>query len=390
MTFTNSIISSLQSSETLAIKAKILELKAAGKEVVDLCSGEPDFDTPEHIKEAAIKALKEGKTRYVAVPGIPELRERLAIKFQEENKIVASADSVIISNGGKQAIHEFLEVVLESGDEVLIPSPYWVSYPAQVLLAGGKPVVVKTTTENSYKMTVAELRAAISEKTKVLILNSPSNPTGAAYSAEDFRALGTVLKDYPNILVMSDEVYEKITYQGFKFISFAAACPELADRTVTVNAFSKTYAMTGWRVGYATGPLEIIKAMSKFQGQTTSNINTPAQYAALSALNGSQDFIPKMNQTFWNRLQKAISLIENIPGLSVVSVPEGAFYLFVRIDPSFKRASTEFCDDILERAGVALIPGAAFGDDAAFRMSISVRDEEIEKGLAKIADLRAL
>ncbi len=389
MKFTNNLINSQKPSATLAIKAKTLELKAKGLDIIDFSTGEPDFDTPDFIKDAAKLALDQGHTKYTAVPGIPSLRKRLAEKFSTENKIKADAESVIVTNGGKQAIHNFLEVVLEPGDEVIIPAPYWVSYPAEVALAGGVPVICTSNPANNYKLTPAELESYITPKTKVLILNSPSNPTGAGYTSEDFQGLAEVLKKH-EIIVMSDEVYEKITYQDFKFVSFSEAVPELADRTVTINAFSKAYSMTGWRVGYATGPQQIISAMSKFQSQTTSNVCSFAQHAALAALNGPQDFIPKMNQVFWNRLQSAVKVIEETPGLSLAGIPEGAFYLFIRIDQFFNKSatiknSTDFCNFLLESALVSAVPGIEFGDDGAFRISIAVSDQELASGMDRIS-----
>ncbi len=389
MKLINNLIKSQKPSATLAIKAKTLELKAKGLDIIDFSTGEPDFDTPDFIKDAAKLALDQGHTKYTAVPGIPALRKRLAEKFTIDNKIKTDAEGVIVCNGGKQAIHNFLEVVLEPGDEVIIPAPYWVSYPAEVALAGGVPVICKSNPKNQYKLTPAELESYITPRTKVLILNSPSNPTGAGYTKEDFQALSKVLTNR-EIIIMSDEVYEKITYGDFKFVSFAEAVPELADRTVTVNAFSKAYSMTGWRVGYATGPQEIISAMSKFQSQTTSNVCSFAQHAALAALNGSQDFIPKMNQVFWTRLQSAVKVIEETPGLSLAGIPEGAFYLFIRLEEFFAKNSkiknsTDFCNFLLESAQVSAVPGIEFGDDGAFRISIAVSDQELATGMSRIS-----
>lgn len=389
MSYTNKLIKQLKPSATLAIKAKSLELKAQGKDIVSLSAGEPDFDTPDHIKAGAIKAMEAGKTKYTAVPGIPELRSAIAKKISKENSIPCEANNVIVSNGGKQAIYEALQVCLEPGDEVLVVSPYWVSYPDMVTLVGATPKVINTTADNSYKLQAEDLKNAISDKTKMLILNSPSNPTGAAYSKEELQALGAVIKD-SNILVISDEVYEKITYGNFKFHSLAAAVPEIAENVITINAFSKAYSMTGWRVGYAIANTEIISAMSKLQSQTTSNVNTIAQYAALSALEGPQDFFKDMNKKFWDRMQKAIEMIEAIPGLSIASVPEGAFYLFIRIDELIENdarfsGSEDFCAFLLETVGVAVVPGIAFGDDKAFRISVSLDDETIVSGLSRIA-----
>ena len=388
MDYLNKTIKNLKPSATLAVKAKAMELKAQGKDIIDFSTGEPDFDTPQFIKDAALKAMNEGKTKYTEVPGIKPLREAIAKKLSEDNGIPTKAEDVIVTNGGKQAIHQVFEVVLEPGDEILVVAPYWVSYPDMAMLAGASSKIVQTNSKNAYKLTPAELKAAIGPKSKMLILNSPSNPTGAAYTKEELQKLGEVISS-SNLLVLSDEVYEKVVYGNFKFSSFAAACPELASRTITINAFSKAYSMTGWRVGYATGPAAIIKGMAKFQSQTTSNVNSISQWAALAALQGPQDFFAEMNKVFWSRIQKAVNIIENTPGLSIACLPEGAFYLFIRIDDLLKtdsrfKGSMDFCNFILQEAGVAAVPGIEFGDDGAFRISIATADDIIVKGLTRI------
>ena len=386
MTILNSRIAHLKPSATLKVKTLATELKAQGRTIVDLSAGEPDIDTPEHIKEAANQALRDGCTKYTPVPGEKPLRERIAQKLTEENGIETSFDEVIVTNGGKQALHEIFQVSLEPGDEVIITAPYWVSYPPMVEIAGGKPVIVESSYNNSYKLTPAQLEEAMSEATKFVVINSPSNPTGAGYSRDELRALGEVIAKY-DAYVVSDEVYEKITYGDYEFVSFAAAVPELKDRTVTVNAFSKTYSMTGWRLGYAAGPKELIGGMSKFQSQTTSNVCAAAQRAGIAALDGPHDFLTGLVGDYMTRMKAALGYVEEIPGLSVATMPEGAFYLFVRINELVTQSqglkfsgSVDFSEFLLDKAGVAVVPGAAFGDDMAVRVSVSSSLENIENG----------
>ena len=388
----NSKIKNLRSSETLAIKNRALELKAQGKSIIDLSTGEPDFDTPEHIKAAALKAMQAGKTKYTAVPGIKELREAVADKLRRENKVCCDADSVIITNGGKQALQEFFEVFLEPGDEVIVPAPYWVSYPPMIYLARGESVIVPTSADNNYKLTPDLLKAAITPKTRALVLNSPSNPTGACYSAKEYQELARVIED-KNILVISDEVYEKLCFVPGTFSSFAEAVPALADRTVTVNAFSKTYSMTGWRVGYAAGPKPLIAAMGKLQSQSVSNVCSIAQYAALEAVTGPQDFINGMVDKYRSRVHMAADIVKTTPGLRLPHLPDGAFYLFINCSEIISsgalaakgvKDSTSLAAYLLEEAGVACVPGAAFGDDSAIRFSIAAADESIKQGFERI------
>lgn len=382
----------LKPSETFAVKAKAESLRAQGRKVFDLSAGEPEIDTPEHIKEAARTALSQGKTKYTAVNGIKELREAVAAKLKHENNISLSADEVIITNGGKQALQSLFEVVLEAGDEVIIPAPYWVSYPPMVELAGGRPVIVRPSARGSLKLSPEDLARAITPKTKWLVMNSPSNPSGAAYSRQELRAFAEIIGG-TSIMVVSDEVYEKLTYGGFKFASFADACPELASRTVTVNSFSKSYAMTGWRVGYAAGPKEIISAMGRLQSQTTSNVNTMAQYAAIAALTGPLDFLDTVRKSYERRLARSIELIKKIPGLSVGGMPEGAFYLFIGVLPELAAKlpgagspGSRLVSFILDRAGVAAVPGDAFGEENSFRISVSSSDELIEAAIVGMGE----
>lgn len=391
MGYTNARIQKVKPSETLAVKARAAELKAQGRSIIDFSTGEPDIDTPEHIKEGARKALVDGKTKYTAVNGIPELRTAIAEKLTKENKIAATPETVIVTNGGKQALDVAFEVILEPGDEVIIPAPYWVSYPPMVELAGGKPVIIKTDIESRYKITPDQLKAALTPKTKCVVFNSPSNPTGMGYTAKEITELAKVLANH-STLIISDEVYEKLTFDGYTFKSFAEVAPELASRVVTVNAFSKTYSMTGWRVGYATGPKEIIAAMGRYQSQSTSNVCSIAQYAALAALKGPHDFIASMITSFQRRMKTAIEILGTAPGLGKIPMPDGAFYLFIPYDkarfqngPLKLSGSAQFTNMLLEKAGVAAVAGEAFGDDAAFRISVGAADDQIKAGAQAIA-----
>lgn len=388
MTYLNSRIQRVKPSATIAVKTKANELKRLGASIVDLSSGEPDTETPQHIKEAAIRAMNEGKTRYTDVTGIPELREVIAQKFCSENGISTDSKRIIVTAGGKQALYQAIDVILEPTDEVVILSPYWVSYPEMVMLSGGTPVFVEGKRENGYKIKLEDLKKALTSKTRILIINSPSNPSGTGYSESELNEIGAVLEN-SNILVISDEVYEKLSFKHFKFTSFAKACPRLSDRTVTVQALSKTYCMTGWRVGYATGPQEIISAMGRHQSQTTTNVNSIAQYAALAALTGPQDYLEKMVQNYERRIDKAMALLEQVPGISCDPRPDGAFYLFVHFEDFLKKhglkiGSTELSLKLLEKGGVAVVPGKPFGDDYAFRISVSYSDDVLEDGASRI------
>ncbi len=392
MGFTNKKASRLKPSETLAVKARANELKAQGLNIIDFSTGEPDIDTPQHIKDAAEKALRDGKTKYTEVAGIKELRDAIASKLLRENGIKTDASGVIVTNGGKQALEALFEVILEAGDEVVVPAPYWVSYIPMIELSGGTPKVVKARPDNGFKLTPAELQAVITPKTKAVIINSPSNPTGAAYTKEELTALGEVIAK-SNALVVSDEIYEKVVYGGFSFSSCVQAMPFLEGRIVTINGFSKAYSMTGWRVGYASGPKEIIAAMGRLQSQTTSNVCSIAQYASLAALQGSHDFIPKMIESFDRRINLAMSILAEAPGLKVVKKPEGAFYLFIRFAElasehggAETNSSANFVNYLLEKAGVAAVPGEAFGDDRAFRISVASADANIKTGCERIRD----
>lgn len=386
----NSRVSAVKESATLAVMSKAAGLRASGVPVLDLSTGEPEIALPDHIQEAAIAAIRSGKNRYTPIAGIPELRKAIAAKLQNENGISALPENVIVTNGGKQALHAAFDVLLEPGDEVIITAPYWVSFPAMVQLSSGVPVFVHPGVENGYKLSPQALAAAITKRTRAIVINSPSNPCGACYSKGELAALAAVLQG-TDITVISDEVYEKVTFGDFRHTSFVAAAPELAEQTITVNAFSKSFAMTGWRVGYATGPTAVISAMIKHQGQTTSNVNSVAQYGALAGLNGDQGFITAMAKRFEGRINRVVDQIKEIPGLDIPLKPQGAFYLFVRIDQllagknSRVKDSAGFCNYLLDTAKVAVVPGAAFGDDGAFRMSVGVADIVVDQAVAAIA-----
>lgn len=395
MSYLNSKALALKPSETLAIKAQAAKLKAAGRSIIDLSAGEPDIDTPEHIKQGALEAMRQGHTKYTAVQGIAPLLQAIATKLTSENEIAVDASQVIVCNGGKQAISQFFEVVLEEGDEVLILAPYWVSYPAMVELAGAKPHILKTKAEHGYKVSPSELRAALTSKTKVIVINSPSNPTGAAYSRQELAELGKVIES-SKALVLSDEVYEKLTFGHFQFCSFAQACPALINRCVTVNAFSKTFSMTGWRVGYAAGPKEIIEAMSRYQSQSTSNVCSIAQYAALAALQGSSEFLKDLKRNYQLRLDMSQDLLSSISGLGLPCAPLGAFYLFVRFEELKSKLTKRGINTsgalsafLLEQSGVAVVPGEAFGDDNAFRISIACSEQNLREGLSRLSQVFA-
>lgn len=382
----------IKPSATLALAAKAQELKAQGKDVIGLAVGEPDFDTPDHIKSAAKKAMDEGKTKYTPVPGTPELRKAIAEKFKRENGLEYKPEQVIVGTGGKQVLYNAFMATLNAGDEVVIAAPYWLSYPEMVALAEGTPVIVNTTAQDGFKMKPADLEAAITSKTKWVILNSPSNPTGAAYTAEELKALGEVLKKHPDVWILSDDIYEHLTYDDFKFTTIAQVVPELYDRTLTVNGVSKAYAMTGWRIGYAAGPLELIKAMSKVQGQSTSNPSSISQAAALAALNGDQEFLKEWRAKFKERRDLVVGLLSKADGITCAA-PEGAFYVFASCDgvigkktPDGKTIQTDadFCAYLVEQHNVVVVPGAEFGLSPCFRVSYALSKETLTKACERI------
>ncbi|MGC9502407.1 pyridoxal phosphate-dependent aminotransferase [Baaleninema sp.] len=370
-------------SMTLAISAKAKAMKAQGVDVCSFSAGEPDFGTPKHIVEAAKQALDEGKTRYGPVAGELQLREAIAEKLRTDNHIDYKAENVQVTNGGKQSLFNAILALIDPGDEVIVPAPYWVSYPEIVKLAEGVPVIVSTTAETQFKITPERLKAAISPKTKLFVLNSPSNPTGVVYTPEEIRALAEVVRE-AGIWVISDEIYEKILYDGAEHLSIAAVSPELRDRTITSNGFAKAFSMTGWRVGYLAAPVELIKATSTLQSHSTSNVCTFAQFGALAALQSPQSpgCIEEMRSSFAKRRAYILDRVASIPGLSAPK-PDGAFYVFIDI-ASTGLSSMEFCDRLLEEYHVAAVPGIAFGTDTCLRLSYATDMAAIEKGLDRL------
>ncbi|MEH1785076.1 MAG: pyridoxal phosphate-dependent aminotransferase [Nostoc sp.] len=374
-------VSQVTPSLTLAIAAKAKALKAEGIDVCSFSAGEPDFDTPAHIKAAAVKALEEGKTKYGAAAGEPKLREAIAHKLKIDNGLDYKSENVIVTNGGKHSLYNLIVALIDPGDEVIIPAPYWLSYPEMVTLVGGVSVIVPTDATTGYKITPEQLRKAITPKTKLFILNSPSNPTGMVYTPDEIKALAQVVVD-ADIFVVSDEIYEKILYDGAEHISIGSLGKEIFDRTLISNGFAKAYSMTGWRLGYLAGPVEIIKAASTIQGHSTSNVCTFAQYGAIAALQSSQDCVEEMRQAFAKRRQVMLDRLNAIPGLSTAK-PDGAFYLFPDISKTGLK-SLEFCDALLEEHQVAVIPGIAFGADDNIRLSYATDLATIEKGIDKL------
>ncbi len=380
-------------SATLTITAKAAELRAAGRNIISLSVGEPDFDTPKAACEAAKTAIDAGFTRYTAVPGIPELRKAVAEKFKLDNGLDYEAEDILVSTGGKQCIYNLLQAMINPGDEVIIPAPFWVSYPDMVLLAGGMPAIVDTTAENGFKLSGAQLEAAITPKTKLLFLNSPSNPTGMAYSEADLAALGEVLRHHPNVAVATDDMYEKILFDGRKFFTFAQVNPDLKDRTITLNGVSKAYCMTGWRIGFCAGPRHLIKAMAKIQGQSTSNPSSISQKAALAALTEPGDELYEMVHTYEARREWLVDALNAIPGVSCIR-PDGAFYVFPSIAAwigkktpagEILKDDLAVCAWLLEDAGVALVPGTEFGAPGFMRISYAVAQSTLEDAVARIA-----
>ncbi|MEH2060802.1 MAG: pyridoxal phosphate-dependent aminotransferase [Nostoc sp.] len=374
-------VSQVTPSLTLAIAAKAKALKAEGIDVCSFSAGEPDFDTPGHIKAAAVKALEEGKTKYGAAAGEPKLREAIAHKLKIDNGLDYKSENVIVTNGGKHSLYNLIVALIDPGDEVIIPAPYWLSYPEMVTLVGGVSVIVPTDATTGYKITPEQLRKAITPKTKLFILNSPSNPTGMVYTPDEIKALAKVVVD-ADIFVVSDEIYEKILYDGAEHISIGSLGKEIFDRTLISNGFAKAYSMTGWRLGYLAGPVEIIKAASTIQGHSTSNVCTFAQYGAIAALQSSQDCVEEMRQAFAKRRQVMLDRLNAIPGLSTAK-PDGAFYLFPDISKTGLK-SLEFCDALLEKYQVAVIPGIAFGADDNIRLSYATDMATIEKGMDRL------
>ena len=368
-------------SLTLAIDSLAKEMKKNGEDVCSFSAGEPDFDTPTHIKAAAKKALDEGKTRYGPAAGEAGLRKAIAEKLLRDNQLAYNADNVIVTNGGKQSLYNLIMALIEAGDEVIIPAPYWLSYPEMVTLAGGTSVIVNTSLENHYKITPEQLEAAITPKTKLFVLNSPSNPTGIVYTPEEIAALAKIVVE-KDILVVSDEIYEKILYDGAIHRSIASFGPEIFQRSIISNGFAKAFSMTGWRVGYIAGPVEIVKAMTKIQSHSTSNVCTFAQYGAIAALESPQDCIEEMVKAFSERRQYILERVRSLPRLNCPT-PNGAFYVFIDISQTGLK-SRDFCQKLLETQKVAAIPGIAFGADDCIRLSYATDLKTIEKGFDRI------
>jgi len=392
MPFLSAALDRVKPSATIAVTDKARALKAAGRNVIGLGAGEPDFDTPANIKLAAIRAIEAGKTKYTDVSGIPELKEAIIAKFRRENGLTYRPNQVIVSTGGKQVLYNALVATLNPGDEVIIPAPYWVSYPEMVALAGGESVPVVCTAEAGFKLKPEDLEKAITPKTKWLILNSPSNPTGAAYTRAELKAITDVLVKHPQVWVMTDDMYEHLVYDDFQFTTPAQIEPTLFDRTLTVNGVSKAYCMTGWRIGYAGGPAALIKAMATIQSQSTSNPCSIAQWASVEALNGPQDFIPVNNKTFKERRDLVVSMLNQARGIDCPR-PEGAFYVYPscagtigKTTPTGKLIDDDetFVTELLESEGVAVVQGSAFGLGPAFRISYATKTTDLEEACKRI------
>jgi aspartate aminotransferase len=382
-------VQAVKPSPTLAVTARAAAMKAAGKDVVGLGAGEPDFDTPEHIKEAAIQAIRDGFTKYTDVDGTPSLKRAVIAKFKRDNGLDYALDQVLVSVGGKQSFFNLAQALLDPGDEVIIPAPYWVSYPDMALLAGAQPVFIKTSDDQRFKITAPQLAGAITNKTRLVVINSPSNPTGMAYTADELVELAEVLVEHPRIVIATDDMYEHIRWDSSApFVNILNVRPELYDRTVVLNGVSKAYSMTGWRIGYAGGPVELIKAMKKVQSQSTSNPTSIAQVAAEAALNGPQDFIRVMVTAFEERHDFVVDRLNRLPGVSCLPT-DGTFYLFPSVQELIDRLDgigndVEFAEYLIEKAGVALVPGSAFGLGGHIRLSIATSMANLEKALERI------
>ena len=382
----------IKPSPTIAVTTKARELKAAGMDVIGLGAGEPDFDTPQNIKDAAIKAINDGQTKYTAVEGIPELRAAIAAKFKRENKLDYKPSQTFVSPGGKTILFNALMATVNPGDEVIVPAPYWVSDPDIVQLGGGKPVIIECALEDGFRLTPEALEKAITPRTKWLIFNQPSNPTGACYTREQLKGLTDVLMKHPHVWVLTDDMYEHLVYGGFKFTTILEVEPSLYDRTLTMNGVSKAYAMTGWRIGYCAGPEDLIKAMAKLQSQSATNATSISQWAAVEALNGTQDFIPKFQQVFEERRDLVVSMLNQASGIECPR-PEGAFYVYPSIrkligkkTPKGKVIDSDeaFATALLEDTGVAVVHGAAFGLSPFFRISYATSNKALEEACKRI------
>ncbi len=381
-------VQQVKPSPTLAVTAKAKELRAAGKDVIGLGAGEPDFDTPDFIKEAATRAIQEGFTKYTPVGGTAELKQAIIDKFKRDNDLSYTPEQILVSCGAKQSLYNMASALLNKGDEVIIPAPYWVSYPDIALLAEAKPVIIQTTVEQHFKLKPEQLAAAITPRSRLLVLNSPSNPTGIAYSRAELAALGEVLLDHPQVVVVTDDIYEHILWVDEPFCNIVMACPDLYDRTVVVNGVSKAYSMTGWRIGYCGGPLDLVKAMNKIQSQSTSNPTSISQVAAQAALNGDQSCITPMVKAFKERHDYVLKSLQGLEGVEVLPA-DGTFYLF----PSFQKAmegmdgisnDIQLAEYFLNEAGVAMVPGSAFGADGCMRISFATSMDNLVNALKRI------
>jgi aspartate aminotransferase len=392
MGFIADALGRIQPSQTIAVTTKARELKAAGHDVIGLGAGEPDFDTPDNIKEAAIQAIRDGKTKYTNVDGILELKEAIVAKFERENGLTYKPSQVMVAPGGKKVIFNAMMATINPGDEVIIPAPYWVSYPDVVQLVGGTPVIVQATIEDNFKLKPEALEAAITPKTKWLIFNHPSNPTGAAYSRDELKALTDVLMRHPHVWILTDDMYEHLVYDDYQFVTPAQIEPGLYDRTLTMNGASKAYAMTGWRIGYAAGPEMLIKAMTKLQSQTTSNASSISQWATVEALNGPQDFLKERAEVFKQRRDLVVSMLNQATGIECPT-PEGAFYVYPSCKGCIGKTSAggklietdeDFVTALLEENGVAVVHGSAFGLSPFFRISYATSTEALEEACRRI------
>jgi len=393
MSIVSNSLKKIKPSPTLAVTQKAKELKAAGKDVIGLGAGEPDFDTPKNIKRAAIDAINRGETKYTAVDGTPKLKKAIVEKFRRENKLNYDLNQISVGTGGKQIIYNAMMATVNQGDEVIIPAPYWVSYPDIVLLAGGNPIIIKCSENENFKIIPEKLKASITAKTKWLILNSPSNPTGSCYSEKEIKSLAKVLIENKQIYILSDDIYEHIIYGNFDFFTIAQI-KELKDRTLTMNGVSKSYAMTGWRIGYGAGPKEIIKAMAKIQSQSTTNPSSISQAAAVEALNGTQDFIIERSKAFQERRDFVVKSLNEIKGLNCLN-PDGAFYVFPNCSKLLNKkdkkgmllkTDSDFVESLLENNGVAVVQGSAFGLEGYFRISYATSMQNLKNALKKISE----
>jgi aspartate aminotransferase len=386
-------VQSVKPSPTLAVTARANEMRAAGKDVIGLGAGEPDFDTPDHIKEAAIKAINDGFTKYTAVDGTAGLKKAIIDKFKRDNGFDYAPEEILVSCGGKQSFYNLAQAILDPGDEVIIPVPYWVSYPDMTLLAGGVPVLAQAGADQKFKITPAQLQAAITDKTRLFVINSPSNPTGMAYSTEELAALGEVLLDHPRIIVATDDMYEHILWDGAEFVNILNACPALRDRCMVLNGVSKAYSMTGWRIGYAAGPADVIRAMKKIQSQSTSNPTSISQVAAQAALEGPQECIGEMLKAFKERHDYVVDRLNAMPGVECLPT-DGTFYCFPRVQEAINSIDgvnndVELSEHLIEQAGVALVPGSAFGLGGHVRISIATSMENLISALDRLEKVLA-